>query len=113
MRVYSALEPGHQLGNLKLIELLGEYPFVDLCNVTRVREVHNIKQPLFPMTWRFLPLMDATVDRLLSRDSDSIILAREVDAVHQWMTESNATFHVMRDHKDHCYPEILGGNNYL
>ena len=109
MRVYSALEPGNQLVNLKLKEVFDEYPFVDLCNVSRVIEVHSITRPLFPMTWRFLPLMDPTVDRLLSRDIDSIILAREVDAVRQWLTENNATFHIMRDHRGHCYPEILGG----
>ena len=60
------------------------------------------------MTWRFLPLIDPTVDRLLPRDSDSHISSREVTAVRQWMNDSKKTFHLMRDHMWHCV-EILGG----
>ena len=89
--------------------MFADYPFVDLCNVTRVLEVRNITRPLFPITWRFLPLMDPTVDRMLPRDSDSLITAREVEAVREWLTDSNATFHLMRDHWGHCSTEILGG----
>ena len=109
MRIYSKMEHNDQIGNLKLKEMFADYPFVDLCNVTRLLEVHNITRPLFPMTWRFLPLMDPTVDRLLPRDSDSLITAREVDAVHDWITNSSATFHIMRDHWFHCDTQILGG----
>ena len=104
VRVYSESEDGDHL----LKNLLEPYPFVDLCNVTRVTESINITRPLFPMTWRFLPLLDPTVDRLLSRDTDSLISKREIDAVQQWLTESDATFHLMRDHFLHCV-EILGG----
>ena len=81
---------------------------MDLCNVTRVLELRGINKPLFPMTWRFLPLIDPTVDRLLPRDSDSHISSREVTAVRQWMNDSKKTFHLMRDHMWHCV-EILGG----
>ncbi len=109
MRVYSAMEDGNQLGNLKLKELFDDYPFVDLCNVTRVLQVRNITRPLFSMTWRFLPLMDPTVDRMLSRDSDSLVTVRAAEAVRQWLRESNATFHMMRDHWGHCSTLILGG----
>ena len=107
------LEHGDQVGSLKLKELFDDYPFVDLCNVTRVLEVRNITQPLFPMTWRFLPLMDPTVARMLPRDSDSLITVREVEAVREWLTESNATFHLMRDHWGHCSTDILGGKLFL
>ena len=89
--------------------MFADYPFVDLCYVTRVLEIRNISRPLFPMTWRFLPLMDPTVDRMLPRDSDSLITAREVEAVREWLTDSNATFHLMRDHWGHCSTDILGG----
>jgi hypothetical protein len=85
MRVYSDLGPDGSIGSLKLKQLFEPYPFVDLCNVTRVMEIRNITRPLFPMTWRFLPLMDPTVDRMLCRDMDSIITFREVSAVHQWL----------------------------
>jgi len=108
MRVYSDLGPDGSLGNLKLRELFDPYPFVDLCNVTRVLEIRNITRPLFPMTWRFLPLMDPTVDRMLSRDMDSLITAREVAAVHQWL-DSDASFHLMHDHPFHCGLLLLGG----
>jgi hypothetical protein len=108
MRIYSALEPDGCLGTLKLQELFESYSFVDLCNVTRVLELRNITQPLFPMTWRFLPLMDPTVDRILSRDTDSLITAREVAAVNQWLN-SNSTFHMMHDHPLHRGHLLLGG----
>ena len=103
------LEHGDQVGSLKLKELFDDYPFVDLCNVTRVLQVHNITRPLFPMTWRFLPLMDPTGAHFLSRDSDTLISMREVTVVNQWLRESNATFHLMRDHPGHCSTAILGG----
>jgi hypothetical protein len=108
MRVYSELGPDGSLGNLKLKELFDPYPFVDLCNVTRVLEIFNITRPLFQMTWRFLPLMDPTVDRMLSRDMDSLITAREVAAVNQWLN-SNVTFHLMHDHPFQCGLLLLGG----
>jgi hypothetical protein len=109
MRVYSALESNNTIGNLKLMELFKGYPFVHLCNVTRVLELRNITGPLFPMTWRFLPLMDPMVDRMLCRDMDSVVTAREVAAVHQWLDNSNSTFHWMHDHPYHCYSAFLGG----
>ncbi len=96
------------MGNLKLTTFFDSYPFVDLCNVTKIMKQVNITRPIFQMTWRFLPLLDPTVDRFMSRDSDSRIIDREVDAVRQWLTESNATFHVMRDNVHHDI-EILGG----
>ena len=90
-------------------ELFDFYAFVDLCNVTRVLELQGLSsRPILPRTWRFLPLLDPTVDRLMSRDSDSHISSRERDAVQQWLTESNATFHIMRDHQYHTV-EILAG----
>jgi len=112
MRVYSALESNNTIGNLKLMELFKGYPlFVHLCNVTRVLELRNITNPLFPMTWRFLPLMDPMVDRMLCRDMDSVVTAREVAAVHQWLDNSNSssTFHWMHNHPYHCYSAFLGG----
>ena len=97
--------------NHLLKHLFKPYSFVDLCNVKRVTESINITRPLFPMTWRFLPLLDPNVDRLLSRDTDSFISKRESDSVQQWLTESDATFHLMRDHFLHCV-EILGGIDF-
>ena len=113
MRIYSALEPENEVGNLKLKELFEGYSFVHLCNVTRVLELRNISRPLFPMTWRFLPLLDPMVDRLLCRDLDSLLTAREVAATNQWL-DSKSTFHWMHDHPNHCGLAFLGGDyNYL
>ncbi len=41
------------------------------------------------------------VDILMSRDTDSPVFPREVDAVTEWLA-SNLTFHIMRDHPAHC-----------
>ena len=77
MRVYSALEFNNTIGNFKLKKLFEGYSFVQLCNVTQVLESHNIDRLLFPMTWRFLPLLDPLVDRMLCRDTDSLVTTRE------------------------------------
>ena len=52
VRIYSALEEDDKIGTLELKKIFSAYPFVDLCNVTRVLELQNMKRPLFPMTWR-------------------------------------------------------------
>ena len=113
VRVYSDLRPDGSSENLKLMKLFEPYPFVDLCNVTRVLDIRNVTRRLFPMTWRFLPLMDPTVDRMLSRDMDSVITTREVAAVNQWLNENNGTFHLMHDHPFHCSSYFLGGKLLL
>lgn len=43
----------------------------------------------------------------MSRDTDSKVLKREAEAVSEWL-QSPFTFHVMRDHEQHCVP-MLGG----
>lgn len=59
------------------------------------------------MFWRFESASDPDVDVMVSRDCDSRITLREVAAVNQWL-ESDAMFHIMRDHPWHG-TEILGG----
>ena len=56
---------------------------------------------------RFLPTLDPQVDIFLSRDLDSAITSREVEAVEEWLN-SEKTLHVMRDHRLHSQP-MLGG----
>ena len=87
----------------------GRLAHVDLCPVRRVLADRRLRDP-FAMTWRFLPLLDPLVDRLMSRDADSPLLPREVDAVRQWIA-SNRTFHIMRDHVGHCVPMLGGDKN--
>ena len=105
------MEPGDSVGNLKLKELFDGYPFVDLCNVTRVLESRNITQPLQKMTWRFLPLLDPLVDQMLCRDTDNLVTEREFAAVNQWLNNSNTTVHIMHDHPLHCSSKFLGCKN--
>ena len=56
---------------------------------------------------RYLPLLDPTVDLMVSRDLDSRLTTREQTAVEDWLNTGLA-FHVMRDNPQHG-TEILGG----
>lgn len=49
---------------------------------------------------------------MISRDSDTYIIDRELAAVQEWMSSNEHTFHVMRDHPYHCI-EILGGTTIV
>ncbi|KAK8727009.1 hypothetical protein OTU49_009880, partial [Cherax quadricarinatus] len=51
--------------------------------------------------WRFVVMGDPLVSEFLVRDTDSVILAREVAAVDQWLHNSTALLHIMRDHPSH------------
>ena len=91
--------------------MFGRFHHVDLCNATRV--IHDLSLgDIFAMTWRFLPMLDPMVDRLMSRDADSPLLQREVVAVQEWLN-SNETFHVLRDHPGHCVPMLGGDLNFF
>jgi hypothetical protein len=57
--------------------------------------------------WRFLPLCEEDVSIVLSRDCDSRITEREVNAVNQWIS-SDKDFHIMRDHPYHAVPILAG-----
>jgi len=59
------------------------------------------------LMWRFLVADDPTVSRYLIRDADSLIGAREIAAVGQWL-QSDRWFHIMRDYYTH-YELILAG----
>ena len=73
---------------------------LDLCPVYQLPH-HLLANAvnMFPMIWRFFPTLDPQVDAFMSRDLDSIIKLREVDAVEEWL-ESGKTLHVMRDHPE-------------
>lgn len=57
--------------------------------------------------WRFYPMFDKNIDRMIVRDADSRINWREKAAVDEWIN-SKKPFHIMRDHVDHTAP-IMGG----
>jgi hypothetical protein len=65
------------------------------------------KDSFHGMFWRFWASEDPDVDIFLSRDCDSRITKREVNAVNEWL-KSDKDFHIMRDHPYHTVP-ILGG----
>ena len=87
---------------------------VDFCDISQLPLIKNstlfkYKQEmsyLHSMMWRWLPIGDSFVDLFISRDTDSLIIKREVDSVKVWLNSSK-TAHIMRDHKWHKR-EILG-----
>lgn len=56
---------------------------------------------------RFLPAAEHDVEVMISRDCDSRLSEREVNAVNEWL-ESDKGFHTIHDHAYHTVP-ILGG----
>ena len=58
------------------------------------------------MNYRF-PVGDAFVDYFSSRDTDSLLIEREREAVDEWI-ENKKLYHIMRDSFSHN-TEILGG----
>ena len=82
---------------------------LDICDADKI--FINADEKLssrFPMTWRFAAMSDPDVVEWHSRDLDSVIGRREVEAVEDWRENSDAAFHVMRDHPWHN-TQILGG----
>lgn len=82
------------------------YPdLVDFCNVNRFpTEIGQLNHGqssfkdlsyMHKMMWRFLPIGDTFVDVILSRDTDSFVIQREVDAVNEWLASLNIA-HIMR-----------------
>jgi hypothetical protein len=58
--------------------------------------------------WRFLALTDPTATRVICRDADSRLSARDKAAVSEWMA-SAYPFHVMHDHPHHNKWPVLAG----
>ena len=105
--MYHDISPDHPL-MVDLCNLACSTDRLDLCPVNQLPH-HLLANAahMFPMIWRFFPTLDSQVDAFMSRDLDSIIKMREVEAVAEWL-ESGKTLHVMRDHPAHSVP-MLGG----
>lgn len=58
--------------------------------------------------WRFEVAADPDVDFFLVRDVDSVINVREKAAVDDWIFNSNAQFHLMRDYYSHTALILAG-----
>ena len=72
-------------------ELLTKYIFIIIQgNIVKI----------YPLNWRFLPVLDPQVDILLVRDLDSIISEREVNAVKEFMS-SKKVFSDFSIHRVH------------
>jgi hypothetical protein len=58
--------------------------------------------------WRFRPLFEKGVDRVLVRDVDSRITWRDIRCVNEWV-DSGKNFLVIRDHPSHYDWPIMAG----
>jgi hypothetical protein len=58
----------------------------------------------FPTFWRFLAIDEIDADRVLVRDADSLIDARDAYCVREWI-ESGKPFHIIRDYC--CHTELI------
>ena len=59
------------------------------------------------MFWRMFPFLWEGVERVIVRDTDSILTSRELEAVRHW-ERSKYPFHIMRDHPGHT-AAVMGG----
>ncbi len=66
-----------------------------------------LKFNLAPKFWRFLPILEDNINAIIVRDSDSIFTIREIHLVNEWLN-SEASFHIIRDHKSHISPILAG-----
>lgn len=116
--------PMYWIGAIKNIELVNKYLpgwicrfYIDKnCKKELIETIHgdNVEVILMEsmdsfhgMFWRFLASEDLDVNIFLSRDCDSRISKREINAIEEWL-KSDKDFHIMRDHPYHSVP-ILGG----
>jgi len=60
------------------------------------------------MFWRFFAAADPTIERFISRDVDSRLMARDAAAVDLWV-RSGRPFHIVRDHPSHSRYPMSGG----
>ena len=92
----------------ELCKLACSYDLLDLCPVNKLPlPLLTNAGHMLPTLWRFFPTLDPQVDIFLSRDLDSTISSREVEAVDEWL-KSEKTLHVMRDHPLHSVPMLAG-----
>ncbi|KAL7642846.1 UNVERIFIED_CONTAM: hypothetical protein RMT77_006134 [Armadillidium vulgare] len=75
--------------------------FLYYCDVNKLPYPLNGSLEGVPVRmWRFAAMGDSNIDVLLFRDTDSMVIKREYDAVQEWL-KSNKTLHIMRDHPYH------------
>ena len=77
MRVYYQVNEYQGEVMKKLCELVCSEPELDICDANANPKLGNASM-LYPLLWRFLPVIDRQVDYFLSRDLDSRISVRGV-----------------------------------
>ena len=91
---------------------LGTVPTAVVTNLTRLGAelvpIDMAKHGTQSMFWRFWAAADPTVERFISRDVDSRLMARDAAAVDLWI-RSGRGFHVVRDHPSHSNYPMSGG----
>ncbi|XP_032790956.1 uncharacterized protein LOC116928016 isoform X1 [Daphnia magna] len=121
VRIYHNFRNQSVEAHRQLCNVYCQFRNVDLCsvpqlierirNTTENNQLERIEAGLLERLnlrmFRYLVAFDPNVDIFISRDVDSIIWQREVDAVEQWL-QSNYTFHVMRDHNQHSVVMLAG-----
>ena len=80
MRVYYQVNDDQGDIMKKLCELACSEPELDICDANSNPKLGNASM-LYPLIWRFLPVIDRQVDYFLSRDLDSRISEREVNSL--------------------------------
>ena len=80
---------------------------IDTCPVESVSGYGDLSA-VFGMLWRFIPMLDQSVTRMVVRDLDAQLTGREAAAVADWLEQTDQPFHIMRDNPYHT-TEILGG----
>ena len=107
MRVYHDI-PKNDSRLAELCHIACNQPLIDLCDIRDIPAIGNMIG-MNPSSWRFLPMLEGPflVSHFLSRDLDTVISRREVQAVERWM-QSLKTTHVMRDHPLHHFTLMAG-----
>lgn len=105
VKLAKTIYPGWKLRFYMPESEIGSTAFVALSAVAEVKIIPAwLKDPMFA---RYLCADDPTCERVIFRDCDSRLSAREAAAVDEW-ANSGRIFHTMRDHPAHCR-ECNGG----
>ena len=75
----------HQLKMISFVQIECAYNHVDFCNASALGNLGSVSDYMPPKIWRFLPAGDLLVDIMGSRDLDSPLPQRELDAVNEWV----------------------------
>ena len=106
VRLYYRVQDDNSPMLSQICDLACSQPTLDICDANFNPRLGNATI-LYPLIWRFLPVIDLQVDFYLSRDLDSRVSQREVSAVTEFL-KSDKDIHVMRDHPAHS-AFMMGG----